>query len=129
MSEATAPKINPGDIMGWPILKIDYPTDREKLRALLPPGIDASSTANVHLSIYCFPVPDEPEYGGPTAEPLRVGERGRSPLARNLREPGRDDAAGSVGRVVRGRRAQRREVLFAHRAERLAQARVDLRLR
>ncbi len=63
MSEANAPKITPGDIMGWPILKIDYPTDREKIRALLPPGIDASVEANVHLSIYCFPVPDEPEYG------------------------------------------------------------------
>jgi acetoacetate decarboxylase len=63
MSEATAPKIDPGDIIGWPILKIDYPTDPAKLRALLPPGIDPSDTANVHLSIYCFPVPDEPEYG------------------------------------------------------------------
>jgi acetoacetate decarboxylase len=58
-----APKINPGDIMGWPILKIDYPTDADKLAALLPPGIDASDEANVHLSIYCVPVPDEPEYG------------------------------------------------------------------
>lgn len=63
MSEASGPKINPGDIMGWPILKIDYPTDRAKIAALLPPGIDASASANVHLSIYCFPVPDEPEYG------------------------------------------------------------------
>jgi acetoacetate decarboxylase len=63
MSANAGPKINPGDILGWPILKIDYPTDPAKLRALLPPGIDASRTANVHLSIYCFPVPDEPEYG------------------------------------------------------------------
>ena len=58
-----SPKINPGDIAGWPILKIDYPTDPEKLRALLPPGIDPSDESNVHLSIYCVPVPDEPEYG------------------------------------------------------------------
>ena len=63
MSEANAPKINPGEIMGWPILKIDYPTDPAKLKALLPPGLEPSDAANVHLSIYCFPVPDEPEYG------------------------------------------------------------------
>jgi acetoacetate decarboxylase len=56
-------KINAGEIVGWPILKIDYPTDREKIAALLPPGIEPSRTSNVHLSIYCFPVPDEPEYG------------------------------------------------------------------
>jgi acetoacetate decarboxylase len=63
MTQATAPKINPGDIGGWPILKIDYPTDREKIRALLPPGIDPSAEPMVHLSVYCVPVPDEPEYG------------------------------------------------------------------
>lgn len=56
-------KINPGDIMGWPILKIDYPTDPERIAALLPPGIDPSSESQVHLSIYCYPVPDEPEFG------------------------------------------------------------------
>ena len=56
-------KINPGDILGWPILKIDYPTDADKIAALLPPGIDPSAESNVHLSIYCVPVPDEPEYG------------------------------------------------------------------
>jgi len=56
-------KINPGDILGWPFLKIDYPTDPKKLAALLPPGIEPSKQSNVHLSIYCFPVPDEPEYG------------------------------------------------------------------
>ena len=56
-------KIAPGDIIGWPILKIDYPTDPKKLAALLPPGIAPSASSNVHLSIYCYPVPDEPEYG------------------------------------------------------------------
>ncbi len=65
--EVSAPKINAGDIMGWPILKIDYPTDPEKIAALLPPGIDPSDESNVHLSIYCFPVPDEPEFGIVTA--------------------------------------------------------------
>ncbi len=56
-------KIQPGDIAGWPILKIDYPTDPKKIAALLPPGLDPSSESQVHLSIYCVPVPDEPEYG------------------------------------------------------------------
>jgi acetoacetate decarboxylase len=56
-------KIPPGDISGWPILKIDYPTDPKQLAALLPPGIEPSRHSNVHLSIYCVPVPDEPEYG------------------------------------------------------------------
>jgi acetoacetate decarboxylase len=56
-------KINGGDIVGWPILKVDYPSDREKIAALLPPGIDPGRASSVHLSIYCFPVPDEPEYG------------------------------------------------------------------
>ena len=58
-----APKINPGDIAGWPILKIDYPTDATKLAALLPPGLAAPPAPLVHLSIYCVPVPDEPEFG------------------------------------------------------------------
>lgn len=63
MSEGQAPKIDPGDILAWPILKIDYPTDPTNIAPLLPPGIDPSSESNVHLSIYNFPVPDEPEYG------------------------------------------------------------------
>jgi acetoacetate decarboxylase len=58
-----SPKMNAGDISFWPILKIDYPTDADKIAALLPPGIDPSDSANVHLSVYCVPVPDEPEYG------------------------------------------------------------------
>lgn len=62
-SETSAPKTHGGEILGWPILKIDYPTDPEKIAALLPPGIDPSAESNVHLSIYCFPVPDEPEFG------------------------------------------------------------------
>ncbi|HEY8122621.1 MAG TPA: acetoacetate decarboxylase family protein [Myxococcota bacterium] len=56
-------KINPGDIAGWPILKIDYATDAAKLAALLPPGIEPGAAPGVHLSIYSVPVPDEPEYG------------------------------------------------------------------
>ncbi len=62
-TETKAPQINGGDIMGWPILKIDYPTDPDKIAALLPPGVDPSDDSNVHLSIYCYPVPDVPELG------------------------------------------------------------------
>jgi len=61
MSEG--PKTNPGDILGWPFLKIDYATDADAIARLLPPGIEPSDSAGVHLSIYNFPVPDEPEYG------------------------------------------------------------------
>lgn len=56
-------KINPGDILGWPVLKVDYPTDARAVAALLPPGIEPGDESNVHLSIYCYPVRDEPEYG------------------------------------------------------------------
>jgi acetoacetate decarboxylase len=62
-TDPTQLKINPGEIAGWPILKIDYPTDPKRIAALLPPGLDPSAESNVHLSIYCVPVPDEPEYG------------------------------------------------------------------
>jgi acetoacetate decarboxylase len=63
MTTDNAPKTNPGDIIGWPILKIDYPTQPEKIAALLPPGVDPGAEPSVHLSIYRFPVPDEPENG------------------------------------------------------------------
>ncbi len=57
------PKINPGDIILWPMLKMRYDTQPEKIAALLPPGLQTSDTAGVHLTAYCFPVPDVPEYG------------------------------------------------------------------
>jgi acetoacetate decarboxylase len=62
-TEDTGPKINPGDIILWPMLKLDYETSREKIAALLPPGIEPSATSRVHLTVYNFPVPDVPEYG------------------------------------------------------------------
>ena len=58
-----APQGNPGDITNWPILKIDYRTDADKVAALLPPGIEPGAEPNVHLSIYNVAVPDVPEYG------------------------------------------------------------------
>ncbi len=57
------PKINPGDIILWPMLKLAYDTQPEKIAALLPPGIDPGSRPKVHLTVYNFPVPDVPEYG------------------------------------------------------------------
>ena len=62
-TEDNGPKINPGDIILWPMLKLDYDTDPGKLAALLPPGIQPGSSSQVHLTIYNFPVPDVPEYG------------------------------------------------------------------
>ena len=56
-------RIDPGEIGGWPILRIDYPTDPERIAALLPPGLEPADTSDVHLSIYNVPVSDEPEYG------------------------------------------------------------------
>jgi acetoacetate decarboxylase len=60
---STAPQINPGDICNWPMLKIKYRTDSGKIAELLPPGIEPGKQPNVNLTIYNFPVPDEPEYG------------------------------------------------------------------
>lgn len=56
-------RVNPGEIGGWPILRISYPTDPAKFAALLPPGIEPAKTARVHLSIYNVPISEEPEYG------------------------------------------------------------------
>ena len=38
-TETGAPQGNPGDIVNWPMLKIVYRTDPDKIAALLPPGI------------------------------------------------------------------------------------------
>ena len=62
-TEDNGPKINPGDIILWPMLKLDYDTNPEKIAALLPPGIEPSAKSHVHLTVYNFPVPDVPEYG------------------------------------------------------------------
>ena len=35
----SGPQINAGDITDWPILKIDYLTDKDKVAALSPPAI------------------------------------------------------------------------------------------
>jgi acetoacetate decarboxylase len=60
---ASGPKINPGDIVNWPMLKLVYRTDRDRIAALLPPGIEPGQNPNVNLTVYNFPVQNEPEYG------------------------------------------------------------------
>jgi len=60
---AEGPKINPGDIILWPMLKLDYDTNPDNIEALLPPGIEPSTRSQVHLTVYHFPVPDVPEFG------------------------------------------------------------------
>ncbi len=59
----SAPQSNPGEISNWPILKIQYRTDADRIAALLPPGIEPSERSYVSMNIYNLPVPDEPEYG------------------------------------------------------------------
>jgi len=64
MSDPTLePMTSPGEISQWPMLKIVYRTDPEKIASLLPPGIENGAAANVNLTIYNLPVNDEPEYG------------------------------------------------------------------
>jgi acetoacetate decarboxylase len=64
MSTAAAgPQGNPGDIVNWPMLKISYRTDPEAIARLLPPGISPGRNPHVNITIYNFPVHDEPEYG------------------------------------------------------------------
>ena len=59
----TAPQINPGEIANWPLLKVVYRTDPDKIADLLPPGIEPGAEPNVHVNIYNVPVKGEPEYG------------------------------------------------------------------
>lgn len=59
----TGPQINPGDILNWPMLKLSYKTDPEAIAKLLPPGIEPGAEPNVNITIYNFPVLNEPEYG------------------------------------------------------------------
>ena len=61
-NETGVPQGNPGDIINWPMLKLVYRTDPDKIAALLPPGIEPGADPYVRLTIYNFPVPDEPEY-------------------------------------------------------------------
>ncbi len=58
---------NPGDIINWPMLKLEYPTKPECVAAVLPPGIEPGAAPRVTLTVYNFPVHNEPELGVVTA--------------------------------------------------------------
>ena len=60
---STEPQGIPGDNVNWPMLKIAYPTDPEKVGPLLPPGISPTEEPEARLTVYNFPVGNEPELG------------------------------------------------------------------
>ena len=62
-NQAGGPQGNPGEIINWPMLKIKYQTTPEAAAAVLPPGINPSSDSEVTLTVYNFPVNNEPELG------------------------------------------------------------------
>ena len=51
-----APQINPGEITGWPKLKIVYRSDPEGSPICCPPASSPALEPNVHLNIYSVPV-------------------------------------------------------------------------
>lgn len=53
----------PGDHINWPMLKIRYKTDRERVEAVLPPGYEPGDEPEVTLTVYNVPVNGEPEHG------------------------------------------------------------------
>lgn len=61
--EATGPQSNPGELINWPMLKLVYRTDKDKIAALLPPGIAPGDDPFVNITIYNVPIQDAPEYG------------------------------------------------------------------
>ena len=63
MTDSNVPMGKPGDILNWPMLKIRYKTDAEAIAKLLPPGIEPGKEPGVTITIYNFPVLNEPEYG------------------------------------------------------------------
>jgi acetoacetate decarboxylase len=66
-NQETGPQGNPGEIINWPMLKIKYPTTPEAIAAVLPPGIEPGANPTVTLTVYNFPVNNEPEFGVVTA--------------------------------------------------------------
>ena len=46
---AQAPVGNTGDILNWPMLKIVYRTDADRIAALLPPGIEPGASTETML--------------------------------------------------------------------------------
>jgi len=57
------PQSNPGEIYNWPMLRMIYKTNKDNIAPLLPPGLEVGIEPNVTITIYNFPVNNEPEYG------------------------------------------------------------------
>jgi acetoacetate decarboxylase len=57
------PSSLPGDIANWPMLRVVYRTDPDRISDLLPPGIEPGNEPTVHVHFYQVPVLGEPEYG------------------------------------------------------------------
>ena len=53
--EATGPQSNPGELINWPMLKNTYRTDKDRIAALLPPGIEPGDDPHVNVTIYNTP--------------------------------------------------------------------------
>jgi len=65
------PTTRPGEVAGQPKLVLRYPTDPDRIAALLPPGLDAVGEPVVQVNVYCVPVHGEPEHGISTKVPAR----------------------------------------------------------
>lgn len=61
--EADGPQQNPGELSNWPMLKIAYRTDKDRIASLLPPGLEPDDSALVLITFYNLPIQNAPEYG------------------------------------------------------------------
>ena len=57
------PQGDPGELVNWPMLKVSYRTDKDRIAALLPPGLEPDDSSLVLLTFYNVPIQDAPEYG------------------------------------------------------------------
>ncbi|HPG26788.1 MAG TPA: acetoacetate decarboxylase family protein [Myxococcota bacterium] len=60
---AEGPKTNPGELSSWPMLRIAYRTDKDRIAALLPPGLEPADAPLVFVTFYNVPIQNAPEYG------------------------------------------------------------------
>ena len=63
VSERPDLRTNPGEIGGWPKLKVAYRTDPDRIADLLPPGLEPTGAGEVYVNVYCVPILGEPELG------------------------------------------------------------------
>jgi len=93
------PMIRPAEIAGWPKLVLTYPTEPDRIAALLPPGLEPCGDAVVQIGVYCVPVHGEPEYGVSTKVPARYeGMTGQYSLGMGIDQ----EAAVFISREING---------------------------